>query len=174
MRDLRKLGVLMLGLAAALPSGAYAGGIPGTKERITFEGLVGRHEMKSPGDYDGFGWAGSLLAIGKGLYKDQQGFQAVVHQRAGAAYLVGTGDRGIIVRDDSSLFSIESGHFAAFGNISGEAIFNGYRQGVLVARLDLTLQPADTLVKFDKSFAHIDKLVIEGQSVAMDDLHVSF
>jgi hypothetical protein len=38
----------------------------------------------------------------------------------------------------------------------------------------LTLAPADTLVQFDKTFAHIDRFVIDGQSVAFDNLHVSF
>lgn len=155
-------------------SAGNAGGVPGTKERITFEGLVGRHEMRPPGDYDGFGWIGSIEAIGKGLYKDQQGFQSVVQGKAGAAYFAGTGDDGIIARDDGSAFSFRSGHFAAFGNSPSEAIFSAYRQGVLVGTMDITLQPAGTLVEFDNSFAHIDRLVIEGQSIAFDNLHVSF
>jgi hypothetical protein len=143
----------------------------GTKERITFEGLVGRHEMKPPGDYDGFGW-GNIEAVGKGLYKDQEGFHGVLRGKVAAANLDGF---GLIDRDDGSKFTFRSGSFAAFGNNSVQATFKGYRQGVVVGTLVVTLPPADTPVQFDKTFAHIDKLTIEGISpVAFDNLHVSF
>ena len=162
----------MLGLAAALPSGSYGGGVPGTKERITFEGLVGRHSESAIPDYDGFGWSSSILAIGKGLYRDQRGFHAVLKGKVAAANLSGA---GIIGRDDGSKFTFRSGHFAAFGNVNVEATFKGYRQNVVVATLVITLPPTDTDVQFDQSFSHIDKFTIEGISpVAFDNLHVSF
>jgi hypothetical protein len=171
MGDLRKLGALLLGLAAALPSGAHAGGIPGSKERISFEGLVGRHESRPIPDYDGLGW-GSIWAIGKGLYKDQQGFHAVLEGKVAAANLNGA---GIISRDDSSKFTFRSGHFAAFGSVSVQTTFKGYQQGVVVGTLVVTLPPADTAVQFDKTFAHIDRFTIEGlRPIAFDNLHVGF
>ena len=173
MRVLQKLGALVLGLAAMLPFGTYAGGIPGTKERISFEGLVGRHESRPIPDYDGLGW-GSIWAIGKGLYKDQQGFHAVLRGKVAAAFFAGTGQDGIISRDDGSKFTFRSGHFAAFGNSNSDVTFSAYRKGILIGTRSLTLAPADTLVQFDKTSAHIDRFVIDGQSVAFDNLHVSF
>lgn len=151
---------------------ADAGGIPGTKERITFEGLVGRHSESSiPTGYDGFEW-GNIDAVGKGLYRDQQGFQAVVHGKVAAAILQSpfTGAMG---RDQSALFSVRSGHLAAFGNSSIQVTFSAYKQGTLVGTKSMMLDPADTLVTFDKSFAHIDEFTISGV-VAIDNLHVSF
>lgn len=170
MGGLRRFGALVLGLAATLPSGTYAGGVAGTKERITFEGVAGRHDMRPPGDYDGFGW-GNIEAIGKGLYRDKQGFHAVLKGKVGAANLDGN---GLIGRDDSSNFTFRSGHFAAFGNSSVVVVFNAYRQGVLVGSVQMTIQPADTLVQFDKSFSHIDRFEIQSGIVAFDNLHVSF
>lgn len=153
-------------------SDAEAGGIAGTKERVTFEGLVGRHERDTIPDYDGFGWSGSIYAIGKGLYRDQQGFHAVLKGKVAAANLDGA---GIISRDDSSKFTFRSGHFAAFGSVSVQTTFKGYQQGVVVGTLIVTLPPADTPVQFDKTFAHIDRFTIEGISpIAFDNLHVSF
>lgn len=153
---------------------ADAGGVPGTKERITFEGLVGRHsEGGVPAGYDGFGW-GAIDAVGKGLYKDQGGFQAVMHGKVAAVHFGGTGDDGIIVRDDLGLFSLKSGHFAAFGNASAQVMFDAYKKGVLVGTKSVTLPPADTVVEFDRTFSRIDKIVIEGESAAMDDLRVGF
>jgi hypothetical protein len=131
MRNLRKPGALLLGLAAALPSGAHAGGTPGTKERITFEGLVGRHEQRPIPGYDGFGWGSAIWAIGKGLYRDQPGFQSVVHGKVAAANLQGIGEIG---RDDESRFTFKSGHFAAFGDGPVPVTFNAYLQGVLLGR----------------------------------------
>jgi hypothetical protein len=153
-------------------SDAEAGGVPGTKERVTFEGLVGRHERDNIPDYDGFGWSGSIYAIGKGLYRDQQGFHAVLHGKVAAANLDGA---AIIGRDDGTKFSLRNGHFAAFGSVSVQTTFKGYLQGVVVGTLVVTLPPADTPVQFDKTFAHIDKFTIEGISpIAFDNLHVSF
>ena len=160
----------MLGLAAAFPSGTYAGGVAGTKERITFEGVVGRHRMSPPGDYDGFGW-GNIEAIGKGLYRDKQGFHAVLKGKVAAANLDGT---GIISRDDGSKFTFRSGHFAAFGNSSVVVVFQALRQGVVVGSVQMTIPPADTLVQFDKTFTHIDRFEIQSGIVAFDNLHVSF
>jgi hypothetical protein len=172
MRDLRELGVLVLGLAAALPSGAYAGGVAGTKERVTFEGLVGRHEQSPiPDGYDGFGWSGTISAIGKGLYRDKQGLHAVLKGKVAAANLDGA---GIIGRDDHSKFTFRSGHFAAFGNSSVVVVFQALRQGVVVGSVQMTIPPADTLVQFDKTFAHIDRFEIQSGIVAFDDLHVGF
>jgi hypothetical protein len=155
-------------------SDAQAGGIAGTKERVTFEGLVGRHERDNIPDYDGFGWSGTIYAIGKGLCKDQQGFHAVVKGKVAAAFFAGTGQDGIISRDDGSKFTFRSGHFAAFGNFNSDVTFSAYRKGILIGTRSLTLAPADTLVQFDKTFAHIDRFVIDGESVAFDNLHVSF
>ena len=138
---------------------------------MTFEGLVGRHERDNIPDYDGFGWSGSIYAIGKGLYGDQQGFHAVLHGKVAAANLDGN---GLISRDDGSNFTFRSGHFAAFGNSSVVVVFNAYRQGVVVGSVQMTIQPADTLVQFDKTFAHIDRFEIQSGIVAFDDLHVSF
>jgi hypothetical protein len=153
---------------------ADAGGVAGTKERITFEGLVGRHSQNGiPGGYDGFGW-GAIDAVGKGLYKDQGGFQAVVHGKVAAVHFAGTGDDGIIVREDLGLFSLRKGHFAAFGNVSAQVVFNAYKKGVLVGTKSLTLPAADTVVEFDRTFSGIDKVVIEGESAAMDDLRIAF
>jgi hypothetical protein len=151
-------------------SDAEAAGVPGTKERISFEGVVGRHEQSPLGDYDGFGW-GNIEAIGKGLDRDEPGFQSVVHGKAAAANLQGT---GIIGRDDNSRFTLKSGHFAAFGDGPVPVTFNAYLNGVLVGTLSMTLQPADTLVQFDRTFAHIDRFEIDGHIVAFDNLHVSF
>lgn len=163
------ISTLVFSISWAYP--LHAGGVPGTKERITFEGVVGRHEMRPPGDYDGFGW-GNIEAIGKGLYKDKPGFHAVLHGKAAAANLDGF---GLIARDDSSKFTFRSGHFAAFGSVSVQTTFKGYLQGVVVGTLIVTLPPADTPVQFDKTFAHIDKFTIEGISpVAFDNLHVGF
>jgi hypothetical protein len=151
-------------------SDAEAGGVPGTKERISFEGVVGRHEMRPPGDSDGFGWL-NVEAIGKGLYKDKQGFHAVLHGKVAAANLDGN---GLIGRDDSSKFTLRSGHFAAFGNSSVVVVFQALRQGVVVGSVQMTIPPADTLVQFDKTFAHIDRFEIQSGIVAFDNLHVSF
>lgn len=155
-----------------LPS-ADAGGVPGTKERITFEGLVGRHERDNiPAGYDGFGWSGSIYAIGRGLYKDQQGFQALVHGKVAAANLDGA---GVIVGNGGGRFSLEDGYFAAFGDFSVEVTFKGYRQGVVVGTKIVTLDPVKTFVQFDSTFAHIDKFTIEGvQPIAMDDMRMRF
>jgi hypothetical protein len=150
--------------------GVEAGGVPGTKERVTFEGLVGRHGESEIGVYDGFGWL-NIRAIGKGLYRDQPGFHAVLHGKVAAANLEGN---GLIGRDDGSKFTFRSGHFAAFGDGPVPVTFNAYLQGVLVGTVSMTLQPADTLVQFDRTFAHIDRFEIDGHIVAFDNLHVSF
>jgi len=169
MRDLRKLGALVLGLAVLSPS-ALAGGIAGTKERITFEGLVGRHEQRPIPGYDGFGW-GNIEAIGKGVYKDEQGFQSIVHGKVAAANLQGIGEIG---RDDGGQFTFGSGDFAAFGDGALGVTFNAYRQGALVGTMFVTLPPADTVVRFDSTFSHIDQFEIQSGIVAFDNLHVSF
>jgi hypothetical protein len=171
MTNLR-IGPTAVGLLYCLSfmSDAEAGGVPGTKERISFEGVVGRHEQSPLGDYDGFGW-GNIEAIGKGLYRDQEGFQSVVHGKAAATNLQGT---GIISRDDNSNFTFRSGHFAAFGNSSVVVVFQALRQGVVVGSVQMTIPPADTLVQFDKTFAHVDRFEIQSGIVAFDNLHVSF
>jgi hypothetical protein len=150
--------------------GVEAGGVPGTKERVTFEGLVGRHGESELGAYDGFGWL-NIRAIGKGLYRDQLGFQAVVHGKVAAGNVEGT---GIIGRDDESRFSIKNGHFAAFGNSSVVVVFQAFRQGVVVGSVQMTIPPTDTLVQFDQTFSHIDRFEIQSGIVAFDNLHVSF
>jgi hypothetical protein len=150
---------------------AYAGGVPGTKERISFEGLVDRHSQGGiPGGYDGFAWSGAISAVGKGLYKDQAGFQSVVHRKVAAANLGGAG----FFEPETGAFSMHGGHFAAFGNSSVQVTFNAYRRGILVGNKSVILQPTDTLIKFDKSFSHIDKFEIQSGVVAMDELRVSF
>jgi hypothetical protein len=149
-----------------------AKGIVGTKERVSFEGLVGKHEQSPiPDGYDGFGWSGTISAIGKGLYRDQQGLHSVLRGKVAAANLDGN---GLIGLDDRSKFSIHSGHFAAFGNAPAPVIFNAYLDGVLVGTVSMTLQPTDTLVQFDQTFAHIDRFEIDGHIVAFDNLHLSF
>lgn len=173
MGPVRKVGVCLLTLMVP-SSSLIAKGIAGTKERVTFEGLVRRHSESAIPDYDGFGWSSSILAIGKGLYRDQQGFHAVLKGKVAAAFFAGTGQDGIISRDDGSKFTFRSGHFAAFGNFNSDVTFSAYRKGILIGTRSLTLAPADTLVQFDKTFAHIDRFVIDGQSVAFDNLHVSF
>lgn len=151
---------------------ADAGGVSGTKERITFEGVVGRHSQGSiPTGYDGFEW-GNIDAIGKGLYRDQQGFQSVI-QRKVAAAIIDDPFFGVFGQNLGALFSVESGHFAAFGNNSIQVTFKAYKQSVVVGTMSLTLQPSDTLVNFDRTFSHIDKFEIDGV-VAMDSLHVRF
>jgi hypothetical protein len=161
--------ILGLLFAASYFAGANAGGVPGTKERITFEGLVGRHEQEPIPDYDGFGWF--FWAVGKGLHKDALGFQSVLRGKAAAANLDGNGAMG---RDDGGLFSVKSGHFAAFGNESVQVTFNAYRQGVLVGTKSVLLQPNDVLVQFDRTFAKIDEFDVSGGTIAMDNLHVAF
>jgi hypothetical protein len=151
---------------------ADAGGVAGTKERITFEGLVGRHSEGSiPTGYDGFEW-GNIEAVGKGLYRDQQGFQSVVHGKAAAA-IIEDPYFGVLGQNENALFSVSGGEFAAFGNNSTEVTFKAYKQGVLVGSMTVNLSPSDTLVKFDRIFQHIDKFEIDGV-VAMDNLHVRF
>lgn len=154
-------------------SSAYvnAAGTQGTKERITFEGLVGRHEQRPISGYDGFGWGSAIYAIGKGVYKDEQGFQSVVHGKVAAANLQGIGEIG---RDDGGSFTFNSGDFAAFGDGPLPVTFNAYKQGVLVGTLSMTLQPTDTVVQFDSTFSHIDRFEIQSGIVAFDNLHVSF
>jgi len=162
---------VVFGLAPVSFDGVRAGGVPGTKEKITFEGVVAKHDQSLIGVYDGFGW-GDIEAIGKGLYKDKQGFQSVVHGKVAAGNIDGP---GIISRDDSSLFSFRSGTFASFGDGSVQATFKGWRQGVVVGMLVVDLPPAATQIVFDRTFSHIDQFTIEGITpVAFDDLHVMF
>lgn len=150
---------------------ADAGGVPGTKERITFEGLVDKHSQGGiPGGYDGFAWSGTISAIGKGLYKDHQGFQSVVHRKVAAANLDGAG----FFETEAGTFSMRQGHFAAFGNTSVQITFNAYRRGMLVGSKEIVLEPSDALIEFDNSFAHIDQFEIQGGTLAMDELRVGF
>jgi hypothetical protein len=72
----------------------------------------------------------------------------------------------------SSQFWVQSGHFAAFGNAAAQVTFTAYRSGAVIGTKSLTLQPADTVVIFDSSFAHADEFDIDGDTVAMDNLKV--
>lgn len=152
--------------------GAEAGGVSNTKVAITFEGLVARHEFSDiPAGYDDLDWSGAFEAIGKGLYRQNEGFQSVVHRKVAAANIVDP-YQGII-SIESGTFSLKSGHFAAFGSDPVPVTFSAYRQGVLVGTMSTTLQPVDTTLQFDHTFAHVDRITIDGV-IALDNLHVSF
>jgi hypothetical protein len=169
--------MLTVGIALAIftygnPAKTAASGISGTKVAITFEGLVGQHEFSDiPAGYDDLDWSGAFEVIGKGLYKQNEGFQSVIHRKVAAANIVDP-YQGIISAE-SGTFSLKSGHFAAFGSDPVPVTFSAYRQGMLVGTKSVTLQPVDTILQFDHTFAHVDRITIDGV-IALDNLHVSF
>lgn len=166
------VGIGLIFFTWAIPAKTFAGGVSNTRVAITFEGLVGRHEFTDiPAGYDDLDWSGAFEAIGKGLYRQNAGFQSVVHRKVAAANIVDP-YQGII-SIESGTFSLKSGHFAAFGSDPVPATFSAYRQGVLVGTKSTTLQPIDTVLQFDHTFAHVDRITIDGV-IAMDNLHVSF
>jgi hypothetical protein len=153
-----------------------AGAVRGTREQITFEGLVHARKFKLvPNGYDGLNWS-EVFAVGKQA-DSGKGFQSVIQGKV-AAGLEGHG-QGVegAFSAPSGTFSLKSGHFAA-ANASEQTTFSAYKGSVLVGTKQVTLDPVDTLVKFNKTFSHVDTVVIDGSgdggNVAMDDLSVSF
>jgi hypothetical protein len=80
----------------------------------------------------------------------------------------------IFLNGGDQYFWLQSGHFAAFENVSVPVTFTAYRNGVVLDTKSLTLDPADTIVSFESAFAHADTFEIQGNDVAMDNLKVRF
>lgn len=165
-----------LALAAlAFASAAHAtGAVRGTRELITFEGICGKEKQKDvKGGYDGFVWS-NILATGKDAEPGFEGFAAVIHGNVATTF---AGQHGSFYVS-SGTFTLRSGHFAAFASSPEQLTIAAYRKGVKVGELDQTLQPVDTVIKFDSTFSHIDTVMItasgDGINVAMDNLVVSF
>jgi hypothetical protein len=125
-----------------------------------------------PGPYDGLSWTAAILAEGKGgPQKNDPGLRAVIRGRVAAVANTDRGDPRMTAV--TGTFSIKSGHFASF-MVSGHPVtFIAYRNNVQVGMMKVTLDQTDTLIKFDRTFANIDALTIDGV-VAMDDLHITF
>jgi hypothetical protein len=167
---------LALGATDHASGASAAGVVQRTKERITFE-ICGRRCLKPvPNGYDGLNWS-EVFAVG--MHSNSgEGFQSVIRGKV-AADLESQGD-GVegSFSVSNGTFSLKSGHFAAATNASEQTTFSAYRRGVLVGTKQVILDPVDTLVKFDKTFSHVDSVVIDGSgdggNVAMDNLVVGF
>jgi len=169
----RSVAATVLCLFACSPISANAV-VPGSKITVTFEGLVKRTKADPiQGGYDGLDFDGSMEATGKAVYKHDPGFQAVI--RGGVACVLPQfNDLGSIrPHNRSSLISIKSGHFAAFGGGGRVITFNAYKAGELVGTMNVNIETVDTPIKFDKTFSNIDQFQIIGE-VAFDNLVVRF
>jgi hypothetical protein len=156
---------LLTGMAVSAPT-------PNTKTKVTFGGLASGHsEVLIPDGYDGMHWDNEFHVCTRRCFKTDAGFQAVVHGRT-AAVLDGTPQAGSI-RPASGLFSVHSGHFSAFGSDDSCGMFSAYRDGALVGVQYANLWQQDTLVKFDKTFSHIDRFEIVCE-LSFDNLEISF
>src|SRR3954468_10656631 len=128
-------------LIAAIDS-AYAASIQGTKERITFEGLVNRHGGEIiPNGYDGMNWF-TVWVYGKKATGPAVGFQSVI--RGAAAAVINSYAKkahGGFTHSQTGPFSLKSGHFAAYGGVSEQVTFSAYRNGKIVGTLTQTLDP---------------------------------
>jgi hypothetical protein len=148
-----------------------AGGVRGTKENITFEGIIRQNrEGIVPNGYDGFNW-NNVNVNGRRLLSG--GGAAVLHGKAVAIVMQGQGTMSPV----RGTFWLQSGHFAASCHGPTNAIFSAYRGDVLLGQLTITLQPADTKLRFDKTFSHADQVVMQGSDnqgctndIAMDNL----
>jgi hypothetical protein len=171
-----KTGVPIAIAVLLLAGGAMAAerSTPGTKETVTFEGLVAPGGISGIGGfYDGLGWSRTIFAVGKNYKptRGDSGFQAVRHGKVAAGnFENGTMD----IFKGTNYFWVQSGHFAAFGNGAVPVTFTAYRNGIVLGTKSMTLDPADTTVTFDGSFAHADTFEIDGNDVAMDNLKVRF
>lgn len=171
------LGLVATDCAAA----AHASAVRGTKEQITFEGLVGKKKEASiPNGYDGLNWS-AIGAIGKVIIQ-QPGYRAVLHGKvvAGNSSQTGGGSLGTISAVQGT-FSFKFGHFAAACNTGLQLTFSAYRKGTLAGTKVVTVDPVDTRIRFDSTFNHIDTLKIQGAggsgscgNVGMDNLVVKF
>ena len=164
--------VAMLCTYLPIPSQAV---VPGSKIKVTFEGLTSHGKQTTiTGGYDGLDFDSSFWASGKGVYKDDPGFQAVIHGSIACVLPNGLQDSGLIQPTfGQGPFSIKSGHFAAFGGGGRVITFNAYKAGELVGTMNVNLETVDTLIKFDKTFSNIDQFQIIG-GIAFDNLQVKF
>jgi hypothetical protein len=150
-----------------------AGAVRGTKEKITFEGIIRQNrEGIVPNGFDGFNWS-NVNVNGRRLLSG--GAAKVVHGRTVAIVMQGEGT----LSPETGTFWLQSGHFAATCNGPTDATFSAYMGGVLLGQLNITLQPADTKLQFDKTFSHADQVVMQGSDtqgctndIAMDNLQV--
>jgi hypothetical protein len=170
---------VMIAAGLALPpthyiAAAHAVGIARTREQITFEGICGKKKQKPiKNGYDGLNWE-SVYAWGRETEPGYEGFAAVIHGNVAASFPGQHGSFSIA----SGTFSFISGHFAALGNTSEQVTITAYRNGVQVGVLKQTLEPVDTVIRFDNTFKHVDAIAIvgtgDGLNVVMDNLVVKF
>ena len=160
--------MFIIGLSPGVASAA----VPGSKLTITFEGLAqGRVLRGIPNEYDGFNWGRDLSAAPKGAAKHDPGLLSVI--RGKVAGVIPDGQASGIIVPVSGLFSLKSGYFAAFANSQLGTTFKAYRDGQIVGTMTADTTQIAKLIHFDKTFAKIDKLEIDGQ-VAFDNLKVTF
>ena len=135
--------------AIAVAAILAAGTTPAHSKTITFEGLCAPDgEIANISPYDHFRWA-HIGAVGKDA---GGGYAAVAHGDV-AGYSWG----GWTARFSSKTpFSLFSGHFAAAWHSGLQVTFSAYRDGVLMGTKIVLLDPVDTKLLFDDSFAHID------------------
>lgn len=182
--------IMTAAIAAALALAALdnasaahaAGAVRGTNEQITFEGLVHKKQEASiPNGYDGLNWSG-IGAIGKIIASQLPGYTAVLHGKvvAGNSSQTGGGSLGAISAMQGT-FSFKFGHFAAACNTGLQITFSAYRSGTMIGTKVVTVDPADTRIRFDRTFSNIDTLKIQGaggsgdcENVGMDNLVVKF
>lgn len=178
--------MVMASISAALALGALdiasaahaTSPVTGTREKITFEGLVGIRKTKPIyHHYDGLEWT-AISAVGGKAEPGAQGFISVVRGQD-AACLEGSssgGSGGFSLK--RGLFRLESGRFAAFADARVRVTFSAYRKGVLVGTLEESVPPRSTLIQFGETFAYIDAIMIyasgPGQALCMDNLVVRF
>jgi hypothetical protein len=154
-----------------------AGSIRGTQEQITFEGLTRKKKDKGvPNGYDGLNWA-EVLAEGKIFAQQNPAAKAVIHNKVVAVdSFQGDGSEAKLTAPTGT-FSLKSGHFASRAD-GTPVTFSAYRNGTLVGSMATVLDPVDTNIVFDSTFARVDQVVIttagSGTQIAMDNLIVRF
>jgi hypothetical protein len=154
-----------------------------TAETVTFEGIVPAYGMVDQIDtYAGFAWRHVGVADKARNGGDTNGYQAVVHDDAYAFNTSAT--RASF--SSTTTFTLESGHFAAAWNVGLTVMVKGYLDGVKIAHQTFILDQVDTLLTFDKHFAHVDRVMIksfggtdgtgagQGTHVGFDNLQVTF
>jgi hypothetical protein len=171
MSKVRTAVAAMLALLAANLAGTAGATVPGSKLTVTFEGLARGHHEWTISEYDGLKWAGPIWAAAKGAFRDDPGFQSVIHGKV-AGVIQDFNGSGFIT-PVSGLMSIKSGHFASFGGHGMTVTFNAYRNDILVGTMPFDLPTSDTVITFDSTFSDIDRFEIVGQ-VAFDNLVVKF
>jgi hypothetical protein len=154
-----------------------AAAIRGTKELITFEGLARRKKTKFvPPGYDGLNWSG-VAAEGKIIAQQNPAARAVIHNKVVAVDSFGGSGSQAGLSAPTGTFSLKSGHFATRAD-GTPFTFSAYRNGTLVGSMATVLDPVDTNIVFDRTFARVDQVVItttgSGTQIAMDDLVAGF